>query len=100
MALSHLAGSTLRTTLQETNVIRLCSFYVLLSSAKFVFVQCKYIPVRRYLSAVLVISPTDKIFVYTAMYVRPMYVRPMYVRPMYVRLIPPSVTRPGIWASL
>ena len=32
-------------------------------------VRCKYIPVRRTFSAGLVISTTDEIFVFTAMYV-------------------------------
>ena len=42
-------------------------------------VRCKYIPVRRKFSAELVISPPDKIFVYTAMYVGP--IRPSVTGP-------------------
>ena len=64
-----------RPYVQETNVIRQCSFYVLFIScysAKCVCViigdvHCKYIPVRHTSSAGLVISPPDKIFLYTAM---------------------------------
>ena len=76
MALSHLAGSTLRTTNEcYSSKCVLCSFYVLLLSAK-AFVLGDVVantPVRRKFSAGLVIFPPDKIFEYTAMYVGPIW---------------------------
>ena len=75
MALLPLAGSTLRT--RNENVIRQCSILcpVIIRQMRSCLgdIRCKYIPVRRIFSAELVILPSDKIFVYTAMYVGPLW---------------------------
>ena len=76
-----------RSYVQETNYIRQCSFYVIFMSCYYLLnafvlgdVHRTYIPVRRTFSARLVISPPDKIFLYTAMYVGP--IRPSVTGPL------------------
>ena len=75
----HLAGSVLPSYVQETNVIRQCSFYVLFMSCyyspnAFVLgdVRCNFCEAYIFCrTAGLVISPPDKILLYTVMYAWP-----------------------------
>ena len=74
MALLHLAGSTLLTTnkcyssMFSFDVLFMSCYYPPNAFELLGDVRYKYTPVRRKFSAGLVISPQDKICVYTAMY--------------------------------
>ena len=73
MALSHLAGSTLRTrNKSNSSMIVYMGYFMSCNYLPNAFalgdVHCKYIPVRHKFSAGLMISPTDKLIWYVETY--------------------------------